>query len=416
MAKGRAFAAIDLGSTKVATIVGDADEHDKLRVLGSGVAPSAGVEKGQVSNIAQATEAIRVSLEKAERSSGTHIVSAGVSVSGAHLASLNNRGIVAIPGLDRPISADDTQRVIDAGRTVSLQSNREMMHALPRYFVVDGQDRVSDPEGMHGQRLDVEMHIITGGMSALQNVMKCVEGAGAQVDTLIASTVATAAAVLHPDEMQEGVVLLDVGGGTTDLAICLDGAIAHTAVLPVGGVHVTRDLVVGLRCPYATAEEVKTAHGETLLAASERDEPVQLGSFNGGQEREVPRSLIAEIVQARVEEILAMALVEVKRSGHGERISAGLVVTGGTAQLPGLLTVAEEMSGLPARVGSVAEVYGLMDQLSGPAYATALGLLRWMTDAYEPGSQPVRWRLPQGPGVFGLLRGLGRWSRVFLPQ
>ena len=416
MAKGRAFAAIDLGSTKVATIVGDADEHDKLRVLGSGVAPSAGVEKGQVSNIAQATEAIRVSLEKAERSSGTHIVSAGVSVSGAHLASLNNRGIVAIPGLDRPISADDTQRVIDAGRTVSLQSNREMMHALPRYFVVDGQDRVSDPEGMHGQRLDVEMHIITGGMSALQNVMRCVEGAGAQVDTLIASTVATAAAVLHPDEMQEGVVLLDVGGGTTDLAICLDGAIAHTAVLPVGGVHVTRDLVVGLRCPYATAEEVKTAHGETLLAASERDEPVQLGSFNGGQEREVPRSLIAEIVQARVEEILAMALVEVKRSGHGERISAGLVVTGGTAQLPGLLTVAEEMSGLPARVGSVAEVYGLMDQLSGPAYATALGLLRWMTDAYEPGSQPVRWRLPQGPGVFGLLRGLGRWSRVFLPQ
>ena len=416
MAKGRAFAAIDLGSTKVATIVGDADEHGKLRVLGSGVAPSAGVEKGQVSNIAQATEAIRASLEKAERSSGTHIVSAGVSVSGAHLASMNNRGIVAIPGVDRPISADDTQRVIDAGRTVSLQSNREMMHALPRYFVVDGQDRVSDPEGMHGQRLDVEMHIITGGMSALQNVMKCVEGAGAQVDTLIASTVATAAAVLHPDEMQEGVVVLDVGGGTTDLAICLDGAIAHTAVLPVGGVHVTRDLVVGLRCPYATAEEVKTAHGETLLAASERDEPVQLGSFNRGQEREVPRSLIAEIVQARVEEILAMALVEVKRSGHGERISAGLVVTGGTAQLPGLLTVAEEMSGLPARVGSVAEVYGLMDHLSGPAYATALGLLRWMTDAYEPGRQPVRWRLPQGPGVLGLLRDLGRWSRVFLPH
>ena len=416
MARSTAIAAIDLGSTKIATVVGDTADGGMLRILGAGVVPSAGVEKGQVSSIAQATEAIAASVEKAERASGTRILSAGVSVSGAHLSSLNNRGIVAVPDVGRPISTDDAQRVIDAARNVSLKSNRELMHALPRFFVVDGQDRVSDPVGMHGQRLDVEMHIVTGGVNALQNVMKCVEGAGVQVEALIAAPVAMSAAVLDPDEQQEGVVAIDIGGGTTDIAVHLDGAIVHTAALPVGGTHVTRDLVAGLRCPFMVAENAKTRYGAAVAQEVAGDESVSLTAFGQDERREIRRRLIADIVEARIEEILSMVLVEVKRAGHVEAISAGLVIGGGTAELEGLTTLAEMRTGLPARVGVVPEVYGLADQVEGPAYASSLGVLRWMTDALiEPSGQSVRLHMPTG-NVMGLFRGVGRLGRVFLPQ
>ena len=417
MARGTAIAAIDLGSTKIATVVGDTSDGGMLRILGAGVVPSAGIDKGQISSIGQATEAIRASVEKAERASGTRILSAGVSISGAHLASVNNRGIVAVPDVGRPISDDDAQRVIDAARNVSLKSNRELMHALPRFFVVDGQDRVSDPVGMHGQRLDVEMHIVTGGVNALQNVMKCVEGADVQVEALIAAPVAMSAAVLDPDEQQEGVVAIDIGGGTTDIAVHLDGAIVHTAALPVGGTHVTRDLVAGLRCPFMVAEQAKTRYGAALAQAVPGDESVSLTAFGQDERREISRRLIAEIVEARVEEILSMVLVEVKRAGHVEAISAGLVISGGTAELEGLTTLAEQRTGLPARVGAVPEIYGLADQVEGPAYASSLGVLRWMTDALaEPGGQSMRLRMPAGGSVLGLFRSVGRLGRVFLPQ
>ena len=417
MARGSAIAAIDLGSTKIATIVGDASEAGMLRILGAGVVPSAGIEKGQISSIGQATEAIIASIEKAERASGTRILSAGVSVSGAHLASMNNRGIVAVPDVGRPISVDDAQRVIDAARNVSLKSNRELMHALPRYFIVDGQDRVSDPVAMHGQRLDVEMHIVTGGVNALQNVMKCVEGANVQVEALVAGPVAMSAAVLDPDEQQEGVVAIDIGGGTTDIAVHLDGAIVHTASLPIGGMHVTRDLVAGLRCPFMVADQAKTRYGAALSAAVPNDESVTLTAFGQDERRAVSRRLIVEIVEARVEEILSMALGEVKRAGHLDAISAGLVIGGGTAELEGITTLAEQRTGLPARLGQVPEVYGLADQVAGPAYATSLGLLRWMTEAFAvPMGQPLRLRMPAGGSVFGLFRGVGRLGRVFLPQ
>ncbi len=416
MARNSAFGVIDVGSTKIATVVGDTNERGMLGVLGVGVVPAAGIEKGQVSNIAKAVESIRLSVEKAEQSSGTRILSAGVSISGAHLSSMNNRGIVAVPDVERPISTDDTQRVIDAARTVSLKSNREMLHALPRYFIVDGQDRVSDPEGMHGQRLDVEMHIVTAGLNAMQNLMKCVEGAGVQVETLIASPVATAATVLNADEMQEGAVLVDIGGGTTDIAVYQEGAIVHVASLPVGGVNVTRDLVVGLRCPYGVAEEAKTTHGHALPGSLDGVESVSLAAFGQEEERTVRQQLIAEIVEARIEEILSMVMVEVRRAGHVDTISAGLVLTGGTAELPGMTTLAEQMTGLPTRVGSVGEMYGLVDQVSSPAYATTLSLLHWMAEAFEPAGQPVRLRIPKTPSVLQMFRSVGRIGRVFLPQ
>lgn len=415
MARGAAYAVIDVGSTKVATVVGDLTERGMIRVLGSGVAPSAGVEKGQISNIAKASQAIQASVEKAERTSGTRILSAVVVFAGAHLASINNRGIVAIPDISQAITPDDVQRVIDAARTISLKSNREMLHALPRYFVVDGQDRVSDPEGMHGQRLDVEMHIVTGAVSAIQNLTKCVENAGVQVDAVLAAPVVTSAAVVQPEEMQEGAVHIDIGGGTTDVAVFDEGSIIHTASLPIGGVHVTRDLVVGLRCPFQVAEEAKTHHAFALADGAD-DAPVRLTAFGQEAEREFSQRLIAEIVQARVEEILTMAMVEVKRAGQTDTVSAGLVLTGGTAQLPGLTHLAEELLQLPARVGAVDELYGLVEQVATPAYASVLGGLRWSTDGLDLGLPSLRLQMPKAPSVLDVFRSVGRIGRVFLPQ
>ena len=415
MPQRTAFAAIDVGSTKIATVVGDADDRGVLRVLGVGVAPSAGIDKGQVSNIGQAVEAIRAAVDKAERSSSTRILSAGVSVSGAHLASTNNRGIVAIPDATLPISPDDIQRVLDAARTVSLKSNRELLHAVPRYFVVDGQDRVSDPEGMHGQRLDVEMHLVTAAVNATQNMIKCVEGAGVQVDALAASPVVAAAAALRDDERHEGAVLVDLGGGTTDVAVYEEGAVVHTASLPVGGAHITRDLAVGLRCPFAVAEEIKTSRSHAQPQAVDPAETVELSAFGQDGTRETPRRLLAEVVQARLEEIIAMIMVEVKRAGHVETVSAGLVFSGGSAQIPGLCALAEELTGLLARVGTVDEITGLVDQVAGPGYVTTLGLLQWMGSEHVE-NETVRLRMPKAPGLLNVVRGMGRLGRVFLPQ
>src|SRR6266568_1000313 len=221
------------------------------------MAPSAGLSRGMVDNIRDATEAIRISVEQAERSSGTRILCAHVGIAGSHIASMNNRGVVAVPSQARPIAEDDVTRVIDGARTVSIPTNRDVLHVIPRYYIVDGQDNVSDPVGMFGQRLDVETHIITGAVAAMRNLAKCVEGAGVQVDSLILEPLASADAVLQDEERDQGVVLADIGGGTTDVAIFIDGAVLHTAVLPVGGYHLTHDLVVGLRVPFNAAEHAK---------------------------------------------------------------------------------------------------------------------------------------------------------------
>lgn len=416
MATTSAFAAIDIGSTKIVTVVGDTSDAGLLRVIGVGTARSDGVEKGQVSHIGKAVEAIQLSVEQAERVSGTRIVAASVGISGTHLASLNNRGIVAIPDPSQAISADDAQRVVDAARMVSLKSNRQMLHALPRYFVVDGQDRVADPVGMHGQRLDVEMHIVTCGVNPMQNAVKCVEEAGLQVDTVIANPVAAANVLLRPEERTEGVVLVDIGGGTTDIAVFLDGALIHTSSLPIGGANITRDLVVGLRCPQDVAEEVKLAHAQAIASEVDAETTIALHAFGHEKERSVQRRLLAEIVQARVEEILSMVMVEVKRAGQADLISAGLVITGGTAELEGITTLAERLTRLPARIGRVEEVYGLADEVSAPAYTAALGLLQWAAEGQTPASQSVSLRLPPTAGLGDLVRRIGRLGRVFLPQ
>jgi cell division protein FtsA len=287
------FAAIDVGTTKVCTIVGEvAAGTGETRILGVGVSPSGGLTRGMVDNIREATEAIRASVEKAERASGTRILSAHVGLSGAHVQSVNNRGIVAVPDRNRPISADDIARALEGAKIISIPANREILHVLPRYYVVDGQDHVSDPLGMYGQRLDVEAHIITIASSAVANVSKVVEAAGVQVDDVVLQPLASAESVLTAEERRQGVIIADIGGGCTDLSVFIEGSIQHTATLPIGGNHITRDLVVGLRCPYHSAESAKEYYGNALPSAVDAGDTIDIEAFGAERQRTYPRRLV----------------------------------------------------------------------------------------------------------------------------
>jgi cell division protein FtsA len=412
--KGGVFASIDIGTTKVCTIIGEVLPEQPLRILGVGIAAAHGISRGMVENLHDASSSIRTSVEQAERSSGTRVLSAHVGVTGPHISCTNNRGIVAIPDRERPISQDDVARALDGSRIVSIPTNREIMHSVPRYFVVDGQDHVSDPVGMFGQRLDVETHIVSGLSTVLQNQTKCVESAGVQVETLIVDALASAEAVLDYEEKRQGVVLVDIGGGTTDIAVFAEGSICHTAVLPVGGGHITRDLVVGLRCPYQAAEDAKALYGHALPSAIDVEETVELNVFGSEEHRSVQRRRIAEIVQARAEEICEMALREVRRAVHDDVLSAGLVLTGGTANLMGIAQLAEQVTGLPARVGTPHSMQGLIDTLSDPAYAASVGVLQWSVREYAAGVSYAPQRQFGVPG--DLWHRISRWARVLLPE
>jgi cell division protein FtsA len=414
MGRGGTIASIDIGTTKVCTVVGEVSSDDDMRILGVGVAPSEGLTRGMVENIRDATESIRASVEKAERSSGTRILSAHVGIAGQHIQCLNNRGIIAIPDRTRPILPDDVTRVLDGARVVSIPTNREIIHVIPRYYVVDGQDNVSDPVGMYGTRLDVETHIITGVDSAIQNLTKCVENCGVQVDAMILEPLASAEAVLDTEEKEQGVVLADIGGGTTDIALFIEGSVMHTAVLPVGGNHVTRDIVVGLRAPYQAAEDAKRRWGHAIPSMVEPREEITIEAFGSEGSKTELRRRLCEIIQARVEEILEMVTAEIKRAVHDEMVSAGIVLTGGGAKLPGIDVLAEQVTGWPARVGMPRHLQGLTDTLMDPAYSTSVGLLQWAVNEAEASA----WHNAPGRSLDlnGVWRRLGNWARVLLPE
>ncbi len=410
------LAAVDVGSTKVCTLVGEVTPEGEMHIVGVGISPTAGMNRGMVENIQQATESILNSVEKAEKSSGTRIVSAQVSISGSHINSMINRAVVAIPGRNRPIGPEDVSRVLDAAETVSIPSDRQVLHVIPRYFVVDGQEHVSDPAGMHGQRLDVETLIITGSVSAIQNLTKCVEGAGVQVEDLVLSSLASAEAVLEEEEKRQGVVLADIGGGTTGVCVFAEGTPFHTTILPVGGYHLTHDLVAGIRAPFDAAEEAKTLYGHAMPSTIDAEEMVEIDTFGADRRKSVSRRRLTEILQARVEEILEMIYMDVRRAGYDELLAAGLVLTGGSANLAGMDALAEQVLRMPARIGVPRGLYGLSDILANPAYATGVGLLHWGLNQAQPNgrghgvSQKVH-----GPS-WGWLRSIGRWFKFLLPE
>ena len=373
----RAVVAIDVGTTKICTLVGELDEADNLCVVGVGVAPSHGLTKGVVVNVDEASKSIAVSIEKAERVSGYTIEAAYVGLAGKHISSLNSRGVVAVGRGERYITEDDVQRAIEAAQAIAVPHNREIVHILPRSYTLDGQEGVRDPVGMMGFRLEVEAHIVTGAVASMRNLVQCVENAGVAVNDLILQPLASSEAVLTPEERETGVVLVDAGGGTSDVAIFVQGSILHSVVLPVGGNNLTNDVAVGLRTPFAIAEELKIKYGHALPEMIDANETIGVEAFGEGSSQSVSRLQLCEIIEARAEEMIALVQNEIKRSGYDGLLPAGIILTGGTAELQGFKELAREMLGLPVRIGRAHGVGGLADAVSSPAYATAVGLLLW---------------------------------------
>lgn len=378
MARSPQFTAIDIGTTKVCTLVGQMGASGDVEVTGVGIAPSRGLQKGMVVNIEEATDAIRSSLQRAARSSGSHPSHAYVGITGTHLSSANNRGTVTMVRPDRLVEPDDVERVLEAARTTfGVPNNREVIHVLPRSYTLDNQEGIRNPVGLHGFRLDVETHIIMGAITSIQNLTKCVEQLGIQVDDLVLEPLASGEAVLTDDERENGALLVDIGGGTTDIAVFHQGSVAHTAVIPIGGHQFTQDLVIGLRTPYAAAEEAKLAHGSVDPVAVGAEEMVELSAFGDAAKRPVSRKFMAEVLRARFDELVDLILGEVRRSGYQGLLPAGVVLCGGSAALRHMAEVAEGLFGLPARIGRPIGVTGLTDAIGGPAFATSVGLLLW---------------------------------------
>ena len=403
----RTIVGIDIGTTKICTLVGEVNEKEELRIVGVGVVPSRGLRKGVVVNVSQVREAVAASVEKAERISGYKVQSAFVGVGGGHISALNSRGVVAITRGERGICQEDVDRTLEAARAIAIPHNREIIHTIPRRFTVDGQDGVHDPIGLQAFRLEAEAHIVTGSSSSIANLVRCVQGAGVEIDDLVLAPLAAGEAVLSESEREMGVVLADIGGGTTDIAIFIEGSIWHTVILTTGGIHLTGDVAIGLRMPFTAAEEVKIKYGHVLSSTIRPEESIEIISFGENGRQAVPRQMLCEILEARAEEILTLILGEIKRSGYDGLLPAGVVLCGGAAKLAGFKELGREILGLPVRVGAPHDLEGLVDILHSPAYATSVGLLLW-------GMREGQTRLYK-EHKNGFRGELFRWLKAFLP-
>jgi len=374
MKKPSIVASIDVGTTKVCTIVSELYDGGVIQVAGVGISPSKGLHKGLVVNMNEARGSIRDSVRKAEQTSGYRVESAYIGVTGRHVSSVNNRGVVAITRNDRLVRPEDLKRVLSCAQNVRIPSDRKLLHVISRGYAVDGQLGVKNPVGMHGFRLDVETHVITAGVTSVQNLVKCIRSIGIDIDDLVLEPLASSEAVLTEDEKQVGVVLADIGGGTTDVAIFKDGSIYHTSILPVAGYQVTRDVAIGLGLPFDVAEEMKKKYGSVLPTSESKVDSAKPKSENG---HGISHKDLCEVIKARIEEVIRLILLELPRNEHEALVPAGLVLTGGSSNLTGIDVLGREIMRLPVRVGAPAEMYGITDTLCDPAYATSVGLLLW---------------------------------------
>ncbi|HPH95581.1 MAG TPA: cell division protein FtsA [Anaerolineaceae bacterium] len=366
---------IDIGTTKICTLVARVEADHRLRILGVGIEPSQGIRKGTVVDLAAASQAVARSIQKAQHTSGLEITSALVSLAGSHVSSVNSRGVVGIAR--QVVDQDDVIRALDAAQAVAIPHNREIIHVIQRGFTVDGQDGIRMPVGMHGYRLEVEAHIITAGESTVENLRQCVAASGVTVSQFVLNPLASAEVVLSETERQMGVVVCDIGGGTTDMAIYAEGDILHTMVLSVGGNHITNDIAHGLRLPTSQAEEVKKQHGYAIEEEVSDEESFIVRAFGEDKPVQTSRRELAHIIEARVEEIFLLVMQEIKRSGYDGLLPAGMVLTGGTSLLPGIRNLASNVLGVPVRLARPENLLGLADQLYSPSYSTSVGLLNW---------------------------------------
>src|ERR687885_2063325 len=409
MSSDRIVVGVDVGSTKVCALIAEVSDDDRLEVIGVGIVPSRGIKKGVVVNPDEVVDSIVGAVQKAEQQSGFKIVSAFVGISGAHITTQTSQGVVAVRHPDRQISPEDVQRVLEAARVVNVPSDREIVHVLPRHYVVDGQDGIKNPIGMLGHRIEVQTTIVSGAMTSVNNLVRCVERAGIGIDSLVLQPVAAGEAVLTEAEREIGVTLIDVGAGTTDVGVFVEGALVHASVLPVGGFQVTNDLAVGLRTPFAAAEEIKIRHGYALPELLEDDRTIDVSSFDTGDGRPVSRREVSEIIEPRLEETFELILEQLDKAGL-RGLPAGVVLCGGTAQLGGIRRLAAEVFHAPVRVGTPTGIYGLTDQISTPAFATSVGLLKWgLEQEFEAGNQR------RGMPLAGFGNALTSWLRNFLP-
>lgn len=415
------IAVLDIGTTKTCVIIAEAMQDGMIRILGVGLAPSNGIRKGVVVDVKLAAQCIALAVEQAEQMANMSIEGAYVGIAGAHIASINSRGVAGIPN-SRAVTQDVIDRTMESAAAIAVPDNREIIHAIPRGYSLDGQDGVRDPIGMMGYRLEVEAHIVTGAAASIQNLYKAVEAAGIKIISLVLEPIAAGDAVLTPAEREMGVALVDIGGGTTDIAVFIDGSVWHTIVLPVGGLHLTNDLAVGLRAPFPAAEEIKVKYGSVLVDDTREEEIIELAAFGDEERRVASRREVAEILAARTDEILGMVLTEIKRSGYDGLLPAGVVLCGGTAQLAGIKPFSREILGLPVRVGSPQQMSGLTDRVSSPMFATSVGLADWGAREAERQmlqltSAANRARRRQPRGVFSPVMEMGGWlKRALLPE
>jgi len=398
----RKIAAIDVGTTKICTIMGIVDSNFGLKIVGVGIVPSRGLQKGMVVNVNEATESIRESVKKAEQSAGFKLESAYVGVTGRHITAVNNRGAIAITRNDRLVRGDDLKRVLDVARSVKVPSDHELLHVIPRTWVVDGQEGVKNPVGMHGFRLDVETHIITAAVTSIQNLIKSIRGVGIEIEDLVMEPLASAEAVLTDEEKQNGVILADIGGGTTDIAIFKDNSIYHTAVIPVAGNQITRDISVGLDLPYELAEEMKKKYGNVSpVKYNEADKII------GNNGHSVSYRDLCNIIRIRFEEIVRLVLLESPRTDYANFSPNGIVITGGCANLPGIIELIRTMTHLPVRIGLPPVINGLPNAVhDDPCYATSVGLILWSLNYSE-----TRMWVSKPIGVLKFLSSLFRFHR-----
>lgn len=377
MSKKDFIVGLDIGTTKICCIVGEVSKDDPsiIDIVGIGTAPSTGLRKGCVINIDSTVESITKAIEEAELMAGVEISNVYTGIAGGHIKSFNSTGIVAIK--DKEITEQDVQRVIDAAKAVAIPLDREVIHIIPQEYIIDDQDGIRDPVGMAGVRLEAKVHIVTGAVSSAQNIIKCANKAGLNVAEICLEPIASAEAVLTQDEKELGVVIVDIGGGTSDIAIFKDGAIVHTSVLAIGGNHITNDIAVGLRTPQHEAEKIKIQHGCALSSLVKPDETIEVSGVGGRKSRVLSRRLLADIIEPRVEEMFSLIQREIQKTGYADLLSAGLVITGGTTMLEGMPELAEFVFEMPVKRGISHGIGGLRDVVNTPKHATGVGLLKW---------------------------------------
>ncbi len=386
---------LDIGTTKICAMIAEVSSESQIEIIGIGLSPSQGLRKGIVVDIDQTGKAIKEAVSKAERMAGVEVDSVYVGIAGAHISSMNSHGVIAVSGDNKEIEASDVQRVMEAAQIIPLSAEEEIIHVLPREFIVDGCEGISDPLGMSGVRLEVESHIVTGSSTSIQNLAKSVLKSGFEVEDVVLEPLASSKAVLSEDEKELGVALVDIGGGTTDVVIYHEGSIAYTSVLPLGGNHVSNDIAVGLRTPISEAEKIKIKKGSTLPKKVNKNEKIEVITASGQVKNKVSRQKLCQVIQPRTEEMFNMIAGELQESGSKDLIPAGLVLTGGASLLEGTPELASEILELPVRIGQPDYISGLSDVISNPVYvqkgekipkaifSTTVGLIEYGVEYYS---------------------------------